>query len=292
MGQQPPPEGQVVGGQPEPAGSVYAPPEAQYLMPQHPTIQRRDAQAPAPPFVLSPQEEHHLDAVLRAWEGHSKQVRTFECVFTRFEYDPVFTNDPAKPRFVDQGQIKYAAPDRGMFRVDGPRAEHWICDGRAIYEYNSQKRQVIEYRLPPEMQGKAIADGPLPFLFGADAAKLRERYFLRVTGQPARDEIWLEGRPRWQKDAANFRQADLILKNMEPFALQVHSPNGKNRTVYRFENLRVNERDPLHIFRNDPFRATVPLGWQKIVEDVPPPQPAVHPPGPPAMSGQAPTGLR
>jgi len=259
-------------------------------MPQHPTIQRRDAQPPlAPPFVLSPQEEQHLDAVLRAWEGHSREVRTFECVFTRFEYDPVFTNDPTKPRFVDQGQIKYAAPDRGMFRVDGPRAEHWICDGQAVYEYNFQKRQVIAYRLAPEMQGKAIADGPLPFLFGADAQKLRQRYFLRVAAQPAQDEIWLEGRPRWQKDAANFRQADLILKNMEPFALQVHSPNGKNRTVYRFENLRVNERDPLHIFRNDPFRAVVPRGWQKIVEDVQPAPAAIPPPG---MSGQGPGGLR
>ena len=34
--------------------------------------------------------------------------------------------------------------------------------------------------MPPELQGKAIVDGPLPFLFGADAQKLKQRYYLRI----------------------------------------------------------------------------------------------------------------
>ena len=46
----------------------------------------------------------------------------------------------------------------------------------------------------PQLQGKAIVDGPLPFLFGAEAKKLKERYWLKVDSQPKQDpnQIWLD----------------------------------------------------------------------------------------------------
>ncbi|NQU21531.1 MAG: TIGR03009 domain-containing protein [Candidatus Nealsonbacteria bacterium] len=240
-------------------------------------------QQPAIPFRLTPQEETYLDRVLNVWEQHSGKVKTFSCDFTRFEYDPVFGSADG-PRFVDEGEIKYKTPDKGMFRVlktlkkgkrlniEPERADHWICDGKSAFVYDHKTKNLREFKLPPDMQGKAITNGPLPFLFGAEAAKLKQRYYMRVITPPdVKDQLWLEAYPRWQQDAANFKRVELILtiKDMMPSALQTYAPNGKNRTVYQFSKLKANDNDPLEFLRGDPFRASTPLGWKKVVEQTP-----------------------
>lgn len=240
---------------------------------------------PPPPFTLTPQEEAQLDRLLKAWEQKSKDVKTFDCSFKRWEYDPVFPKpnaDPNAPANIDLGILKYAAPDRGVFRVlhnetpegkqspiEEDRADHWICDGKSVFQYIPKQKQLVEHKLPPEMQGKAIVDGPLPFLFGADAQKLRQRYFLRIIPSPPerKNEVWLESYPRYQADAANFRSAILALTipDMTPKALQILQPNGKSRTSYEFYDIVLN--DPLRLFQGNPFQAFTPRGWQMIVDD-------------------------
>ena len=182
-------------------------------------------------------------------------MKTFDCRFKRWIYDTVFGR-PDQPKFVDLGVIRYAAPDKGMFRVDttekggrevaieDARAEHWSRDGKSIIEYNHKKKQMIVHKLPPEMQGKAIADGPLPFLFGSTAETLKQRYFIRVV--TPRDvqgqQIWLEAYPRFQQDAANFHHAQFIITDkMEPFALKLIQPNGKDYIVYQFFEIVIND---------------------------------------------------
>jgi TIGR03009 family protein len=227
---------------------------------------------PQPPFVLSLDEQRQLDQVLTAWEQRNKEVKRFECNVTRWRYDSVFGN--GKQPEGEPGVIKYAAPDKGMVRIDGKQPMHWICDGRAIYSYEyatgkGEKNKVHEYSLPPELQGKGIADGPLPFVFGTEAQKLKQRYFLRLMTPRDQGEIWLEAQPRFQRDAADFSKAELILKadGMQPFAVQLTDPNRKDRTVYQFDKVIINRRPfPLE---PDPFRPTVPFGWQKVVEQAP-----------------------
>ncbi len=248
----------------------------QPVVPQAPVLQPAPAQSqgapqtPQPPFTLTKEEEAQLDVALQAWQQHSDRVKSFRASFVRFEYDLVF--GPAdKPRNVDTGSIAFGAPDKGMFSVDKPRQEYWICDGKAIFEYDYPKQRVTEYKLPPELQGKQITNGPLPFLFGAPASHLRHRYYLRLItpANLAGKEIWLQAVPRFQQDAANFRCAELILDatTMNPLALQVHQPGGKNRAAYKFENVVVN--DPLGWLKGDPFRAITPFGWTRVVEDPP-----------------------
>ncbi len=266
---------------------------------QHPRLQRLPGPQPQlpPGFPLTPQRAAYLDQVLQAWEGHSKKVKTFESDFTRWEYDEVF-GQAGVPKYIDHGKLNYATPDRGMFRVtqtekDGKtvdvepdRAEHWVCNGKSIFQYDHVKRQVKEYKLPPELRGKAIQDGPLPFLFGAEAAKLKQRYFIRVIPAPPgrTGETWLEAYPRFQADAANFKRVEIILRNKDvmPIGLHTYLPNGKNHTAYKFWNTKVNAPNPWQLFQDDPFRGSTPFGWKKIVE-APPAQQAGRPPA---------TGLR
>jgi TIGR03009 family protein len=264
----------------------------QPIQPQAPTLQRRGdpqpaagpqgqpaaavaspAQQPPPaavPFQSTPQQEAEADRALKLWEQNSSSVKTFECKFKRWVYDPVFVPGD-KAAFEDLGVVKFASPDKGLYQIDGARAEQWICDGKSIFEFNYSKKQLIERRLPPEYQGKAIANGPLPFLFGTKADQLKQRYFVHViTPREKLDkETWLEVFPRFQQDAANYQRAELILinKNMTISALSLYEPNGKNHTTYAFYEVVIN--DPLIILKSDPFAAKAPSGWQKVVEDVP-----------------------
>jgi TIGR03009 family protein len=274
----------------------------QPVQPQLPNIERRDVQPgmpqqqpgipqpgngqppqpPPPPFQLTPQEELQVDQVLYAWEARNKGIKTFDCRFKRWVYDSVF--GPAdQAKFVELGVMRYASPDRGMFRVesaednaghvgeiDPRRAEHWVADGKSIIEFNHPAKTVTVHKLPPEMQGRAIADTPLPFLFSSEAKKLRERYFIRViTPQNAQGETWIEAYPRHQQEAANFHHAQFIItsQKMEPYALKLVLPNQKNYVVYRFYEIVINDPMP-KIFRGgDPFKPPTPWGWKKMVEE-------------------------
>jgi TIGR03009 family protein len=251
------------------------------------------AQAPSAPFDLSPQEVAEVDRVLKLWEQRSAGVRTFQCGFKRWKYDPIFGPQGA-PQFEDIGLIKYSAPDRGVFQltktvkdgaehaIDPERVEHWICDGKSIFEILPKQRTVKEYPLPIELQGKAITNGPLPFLFGAKADDLKQRYFMRLV-TPAHvqsQQTWIEAYPRNQANAASFSRAILVLTNhnMQPFGIKLFETNGKNETSYQFFDIVVN--DPLRFFKGDPFHASVPFGWQKVVEQPPASQAARMPSAP------------
>ena len=137
---------------------------------------------------------------------------------------------------------------------------------------------MIEHKLPPELQGKAIAKSPLPFMFGAEAQDLKARYYIRIITPPdAQKQIWLEAYPRYQQEAANFHHAQFIIdaQGMSPFALRIVEPNGKDFRVYQFYKIVVN--DPLKFFQGDPFRPYTPAGWQ-LVPDTPPAAQAQRPP--------------
>ncbi|MCE9544080.1 MAG: TIGR03009 domain-containing protein [Planctomycetia bacterium] len=261
------------------------------------------------PFELTPEQADYLDRVLEAWEAHTSKISTFSCKFTRWDYIPGFVPGEAnkdRPALENDGLLKYSAPDKGNFEIVKIKrfnaktneyepdpdevGEHWVCNGTAVWEYNAKQKQVIERTIPPEMRGKAISDGPLPFLFGAEAKKLKARYFLRIiTPQEfAETEIWVDAFPKSRADAANFKRSILRLKrdNFEPFALRVYDP-GDRYSSYEFQDVKVNS--PLDKLRDTFMPPRVPFGWKKIREDNGAGGPAL--PAPPAAA-QRPQMLR
>ena len=279
-------------GQPG-AGPQYPAAQPEALIPRDPTLHRvRPQRVPGAPFTLTAQQQADLDRMLIRWEQHGAGVRKFECDFTRFDYDGVF-NSGDQPSAILKGEICYAAPDKGLYEVKGAmvgyrwingqaeggqfvkdrEAERWICDGQSIFEYDYQNKRLVQYRLPPELQdGRALSEGPLPFVFGAKADYVKQRYFLRLlTSEGSQGHIWLEAYPKFQADAANFRKATLILTatSMQPYGLETVLPNGKSRTVYHFARPKVNARnplDPVGVFENNWLHVRTPLGWTKVVE--------------------------
>ncbi len=148
------------------------------------------------------------------------------------------------------------------------------------------------HKLPPELQGKAIANGPVPFLFGAQAAKLKARYYLQIITPEAKaqTEVWLEAWPRWLADAQNFKYAEMILakdKNLTPVAVRLHHPNGTHYVVYALDekSIAINKSPgPLgpvaNVFEAPWWQPRAPRGWQTVVEEAPqmPQAPAATPP--------------
>jgi TIGR03009 family protein len=236
---------------------------------------RPSASSPAnAPFQLTAAEEHQLDELLAAWERRSAKIKKLKAEFTRWEYDAVFGKRDDEGNIVPKeshGEIHFSAPDKGSYEVHGEGGEHWICDGSSIFEFNAQKKQIIERILPPELQGRAISESPLPFLFGADAARQKQRYFLRiVTPGTVQGQVWLEAWPRYVADAANFQRATVILdqKELLPYALEIVLPNGKNKTVHQFDKRAVNS--VLGFLEGNPFKPSLPSGWSRVVENATP----------------------
>ncbi len=242
-----------------------------------------------PPTPLSPQEQAALDRLLAAWESRNDAVRTWSCTFHKWEYNAWSPADTAGDRMAfaeSTGELKYAAPDKGLFRVreskqwnpearryeirSGEAGEHWVCNGESIFEFRHTDRQLRETKLPPEMRGKAISDGPLPFVFGAKADTLRKRYWMRIITPPeVRDQVWLESRPRFQADAANFSKVELILqtRDLMPFAIQIFKPGGQDRDVYQFDPRTSLIDKGLDMLR-DFAKPTTPFGYKYILEDL------------------------
>ena len=288
-----------------------APPASQPTGSEPSVPRDRAAEQPLPPpFQLAPDEQQDIDRLLDRWEQWNAQVKTFDCTFKRWIYDYVFNppkpNQPIQPALIEIGVIKYAAPDRALFRVEktekegvevpieDSRPEHWVFDGKSIFELNWARRQLIEYKLPLEFQGNQLVDGPLafgfptpmfwrvawlfggspptprPIPFGAKAEQLRQPYYFRTITPPNRqDEIWLEAFPRYRREANWFLKMQLIFaaKDMSPFAVKIIQPNGKDYTTYQFFDVVVN--GPPSAANGDPFRPIAPPGWKTIIHEVP-----------------------
>lgn len=247
-------------------------------------MQRQPARVP---FDLTDQQQIEVNQVLQQWEKESSNIQTYKCSFTRFEYDSVFGPANAE-KTRSKGSISYKQPDKGKFEIsemlqynpqtnsyekiknlrDAP-FDHWVCTGDAIYQVKKAEKIITKREIPLERRGQAISDGPLPFLFGAKAEKLRQRYWIRIT-QSTPTEIWLEAFPRRPDDAASYSRVELILDRKEflPNAIMLHSPGGKNRVSYSFGAPTVNNV----IDRHMPFlKPTAYPGWT-LIDETPRPQ--------------------
>lgn len=282
----------------QPSQQITENPATDALLARVPVVPQQPGQlAPpqaliAPPFEISSVEQQFVDQILQMWEAESSKIETYNSRFERWEYDPIFGPGNDIPSIKSIGQLTYSKPDKGSFKIEEVRrfkpnasggaplpenwelqkeevGEHWVCDGKAVYEYKHDKKQLVVQPLPTNLQGKSIVDGPLPFLFGAEAAKLKQRYWIRSKqSDPA--TIWLEAYPRTQADAANYHHVEVMLqrKTMQPKAIQVHMPNNKSRAVYMFDQPTINGKLDA-IFGNLFNAPRTPFGWKRVVQDLP-----------------------
>jgi TIGR03009 family protein len=211
---------------------------------------------PVPPewFPLDPKVQVWTDQVLAYWEKRSSKIKTLECTFKQWEYDPqqipnVFMKLKAQGELhrlpftkYASGVIKYASPDKALFRtkelqyiralhadVDWKfdsqppeNATHWITDGKRVITLDATRKEVIEMELPQELRGKPLWEGPFSFLgsdvailFGGRAEAIHERYWIRPLQADAEGEYLLEAVPKTRRGAAQFQSVQIVLDENE-----------------------------------------------------------------------------
>ncbi len=258
------------------------------------------------PFQLNAIEQAYLDQVLDKWEQESSKVTTFQCPFEKKVYN-LYSPDQQTPYAVDFGKISYQKPDKGSFQVESRQVwkfdpvapgelkpqggkfvadpialgQHWVCDGEAIYEYKHDEKKLFVRTIPPEMRGQGIVDGPLPFIFGAPAAKLKERYWMRIDPRAPEGMVRLVAVPKTQRDAANYRSVEVMLdrQRLMPTAIQINVPDGSRETyVFDVPKMSVNSR-VTQLWNQLFAKPSTPWGWTRVEDDG----------GAPPAQAQAPT---
>lgn len=247
----------------------------------------------APDWYPLPEEHaRYLDQVLKYWEHRTSEIQRYRCRFKRWEYDVNWVGNPDVAKTFAEGVIKYAAPDKGLFHVekasqvvlplpngqppkykplDPTLNEHWVCDGKSLFEFDGRNRQLIQRELPPEMQGRQIVEGPLPFLFGAKAETIKQRYWVRViVPPPKKNAFWLEAIPKTSDDAANFKMIHIIIAEEDflPEGMVLYHRN-QAKTTFSFEEREANWNDlieKLNLFHREFFEPATPQGWKKVVD--------------------------
>ena len=273
-----------------------------------PTAIPQPQQIQAPSFIpLADNHVAYVDKVLLYWQQRTEKVHLYRTQFQRWQFDTVY--GPANTfKTFSTGKIQYAEPDKGLFKVEevlsyhaavspatkpsykaipGVHGEYWVCDGKSIFEYDYNNQKLIQQILPAELQGQNIINGPLPFLFGANAADIKRRFWVRaITSPTAQKEIWLEAYPKSAQDASNYQRIHIIISTEDflPKGLVIFDRSyvkGKNhsRTVFSFQDRNVNFAstfDKLNPFFRNFYEPSLPSGWQKVVHAAPTARPSTR----------------
>ncbi len=205
------------------------------------------------PFELTPEQQRDVDAILTRWEQFSLAVNSFQADFVRFKYVIAFGGGGGMTTIQEKGELRYQSPDCGMFAVTdmaGKPEEKWLCDGASIYEYKYTQKEIQQHILPEEMRGKGITRGPMPFLFGASAATLKQRYFIRRVTPPEKSQVpgqvWIEAFPRTVDDAQDFQRAEMIIAltpQVRPVAIKLHKANSEQHAYLFVEKtMKINPK--------------------------------------------------
>jgi TIGR03009 family protein len=199
-----------------------------------------------------------LDQLLAKWETESRNTKLMACDFTRWHYDSRLAPAGIHATWA-RGIIRYAAPDKGEFRVDElqfykgmngdkpqfapdpkQQGEHWVCNGTELLEFDRAEEVCNIQVLPEEMRGQKIFQSPLPFVFNLDAKEVQRRYWVRELAPPANKQgtYLIEAWPKSQEDRSQYRfvQISIDAKTFLPQALILYAPNFDPQTSPTFDH--------------------------------------------------------
>ncbi|MEL6106056.1 MAG: TIGR03009 domain-containing protein [Planctomycetota bacterium] len=269
------------------------------------------ATGPQLPFpALNAQQQQELDQHLLQWQNRSRGTRTLETRYVRWRFDQ--KDAPAGiPAHRAEGQLKYATPDKGLFRDDSivfyvgmeankpqfkadPRkpGDYWVCNGKEIVRYDQAELKCTVMALPPEMQGVQIFNSPLPFVFNLNAAQIKERFWIRTLPAQQPNTYLIEAWPRKQNDRAQYKVVHVSLSsNYDVLGLVVYAPNYDVRTANNYdlyEFTKVKRNGITAGFMNGWLKNFIPQqppkGWEVVHEKfLGPAQVAGQPPAQPPL---------
>lgn len=243
---------------------------------------------PAAPAVPSGAQSK-LNAHLAQWEKTMADLKNFRVELGLKRTDFVFKKD----RFYS-GVVLCMKPNLAVLRLDydgdPTKADYeaYICDGKAVYEYNGLQKTITEWKLPDPKNNPAGATDNLmlDFLGGMKAKEAQQRFDMTLFKE---DEyyIYLDIKPIQARDKTEFQQLRLALYGpntkfaYQPAQVYMVKPNGDTEQ-WTFKNPQTNlpgvDAKMFQFVDVPGFRK---LQGQPVPPAAPPMQP-MRPGGPPA----------
>jgi TIGR03009 family protein len=249
-----------------------------------------NGQQPVPAAAAPvPAADPKLDAHLAQWEKTMSAVKNFH-----FELELKRTDATFKAVKQYSGIMLCMKPNLARMRLiyDGDQSgadyEAYICNGKAVYEYNGLAKTVTEWKLPdPKKPAAGVTDNlMLDILAGMKAKEARARFELSLFREN-KDFVYIDVKPLLPRDKAEFVQLRLALcapKTDWPYlpgGIVIAKPNGDTET-WRIKKALTNIPD----IGADRFQYEEVQGF-KVQQGVPP-TPASPPagkPGQPVLPG-------
>jgi TIGR03009 family protein len=183
-----------------------------------------------------PEAGRKLDDLLARWEARSRDLRALSVKFRRIDDSHAFNT-----KRTYAGRLHIQGPDR--LYVDsyetkddepiGDFSERMVLDGKDLYHFVGLTHKVWIFRREPDAARTRLEYGPLAFLFGIDAARLRERFEIEILREDA-DMYTLRATPKKQEDRDEFSQALIKLdrRRLFPVAIRLTMPRGPDTRTY------------------------------------------------------------
>ncbi len=236
-----------------------------------------------------------VDQLLLDWSEHTKRIKTLTGKHYRSTRDYAFESESlAEGKFFvdmpDRGRIDvtnysatkpkpgdkqtYTAPNGTPTKLTvkaEDKREKWICNGKAVLVIDDKRRTYEEVPIPAEQQGANMIDGPLPFLLGMPPDKAKARYHFKIMKRMEGNRVWIEVKPKYALDAAEWVRAYVLLSlgTYLPERVNLINHAETTETVYVFHDIEVNQRGLLQqIFAGDPFKPYM-FGYSREVHAQP-----------------------
>src|SRR5262249_11337386 len=207
--------------------------------------------------------------LLKAWEGQSAKLKALDVRINRIDLAPAWTEElrfegravfkEPELAYLDFKKVKTAPDAKGkQAPVIDPKTgkpiamphETIVCNGKEVWQYLHDLRQVFVYPLAKEQRKRALDEGPLPFLFNMKAQEAERRYVMSLEGQTEK-YYFVVVQPRLQEDRETFKTAWIFLdpKYLLPLRIVLFAPDGKSTKDFQLWGIQANKEFEDRIFQ-------------------------------------------
>jgi len=181
------------------------------------------------PAALAAQTRPTADALARSLQQRYQGIRDFSADFTHS-----YRGGVLRTQAREQGTVTIKKPGRMRWLYTKPERKEFVSDGRKIYSYIPEDRQVVVASVPPDDQASTAP------LFLAGKGDLARDFTAVYTDSPVPGTLALKLTPR--KPESDY---EYLVVAVDPVSLQIRALTTRDRqggdSTLIFSNLKENQ---------------------------------------------------
>jgi len=172
------------------------------------------------------------DVLARSLQQRYQGIRDFSASFVH-----TYRGGVLKTQTKEQGTVAVKKPGMMRFVYTAPEKKEFVSDGRKIYSYIPQDKQVIVTAVPPDNQAST------PALFLAGKGDIARDFTAAYVESPVSGALALKLTPRRQEPEYEYFVLAVDPKTFQWRALSTKDRQGGESTLF-FSNLKENQGPP------------------------------------------------